>query len=327
MKAKKRLESFIDSESGKKALNNVGITREDALEQGNIKNLRENITAIKDANLAVPTQAEKLKQAAAETPVVETKSEIASIVLDRIKDSLEGEETERKTVEPTGRDDTGRGTFTLDGQNIRLKSVSGDTVSFESVKSPEALAKEKTAQVVATKTAEKDVSLKELRDTLDDVYFPVADLLPTKDGFARWLNAAQLKYKGLKQEDAVGFASAQLQNLNKRLRVTLVRAAGDVGNINIVEQLAAEQLLYNLDDSTGLRSLKKATLLDLSRAVNDRDESAVKNIIRTWMGTKEFQKFQPGLIAADSELTSRRLGEMSDEELRKIAGKMAGGGQ
>jgi len=156
--------------------------------------------------------------------------------------------------------------------------------------------------------AEMDVKLKELNTTLNDIYFPVADLLPTANGMGRWVNALRLKGKSLAPKDVEGTAAAALDNLNKRLRVTLVRAAGDVGNINIMEQLAAEQLLYKLNDTDKLREVKKATLQDLTRAINKRDKSAVRNVISKWMKTEEFKKMQPDLTNLDEEQPQKKKG-------------------
>tara|TARA_Y100000310_G_C20613476_1_gene779286 strand:- start:422 stop:1612 length:1191 start_codon:yes stop_codon:yes gene_type:complete len=153
MKAKKRLESFIDSESGKKALKNVGITREDALEQGNITNLRENITAIKEASLAVPTEQEKLKEAAkttAETTGAEVESAISQSILDQFKDQA-GDVTI-----PTDIDAKGKGVFNIFGKDFTATKVAGDKITLDAITTPEDIAEDvETARLKSAATGEE----------------------------------------------------------------------------------------------------------------------------------------------------------------------------
>ena len=146
----------------------------------------------------------------------------------------------------------------------------------------------KEASVKATKEAEDAIKKEQLKKDLG-VYFEIGELIPTGEGLERFKVGMENFAQSITQKTPVGVASERLKSMNKRLRVTLVRAAGDVGNLNIVEQAAAEQLLYKLDDSTQTRALKKAVLQDLTRAIKDKNTTRVKMLINTWMNTTDFQ--------------------------------------
>lgn len=146
---------------------------------------------------------------------------------------------------------------------------------------------------VRKEVAAINLKKKELGKELSD-YFAVGDSLPTVDGLGRFAQGAELYAGSIFQSDKQGAMAAQLAGLNKRLRVKLVRAAGDVGNLNIVEQDAAEKLLYNFSDSTSLRELKKSFLLDLTKAVDSEDPMKVKVLVNKWMKTSSpTQEQQP----------------------------------
>ncbi len=167
---------------------------------------------------------------------------------------------------------------------------------------------QETAKVRARSTEEQRLKKAQLRQDLD-VYAEIADLIPTGEGAQRFVTGVQNFAQGITQETPTGIAVAELSALNKRLRVSLVRAAGDVGNINIVEQKAAGELLFKLSDSTGLRRLKMAVLRDLTRAINAKDAGAVKTLIQEFMRTDEFKREvfrgDEGRIATDSETGDR----------------------
>jgi hypothetical protein len=151
------------------------------------------------------------------------------------------------------------------------------------------LAEQETVKVEAKGLAESGLKKEQLRKDLD-MYQEIAQLIPTGDGANRFVVGVQNFAKGLHSKTPTGFAVGELSALNKRLRVSLVRAAGDVGNINIVEQKAAGELLFKLSDSTGLRKLKTAVLRDLTQAINSEDASAVKELISQFMQSEEFKK-------------------------------------
>jgi hypothetical protein len=144
------------------------------------------------------------------------------------------------------------------------------------------------AEVTAKAQAEHEQKTKEFSSEIDN-YFAVGDLLPTQEGLDRLGAGLKLFGKSITQSDLVGAAAAELDGLNKRLRVKLVRQAGDVGNLNIVEQKAAEQLLFSLNDSTKLRGLKKAYLEDIKTGIRSGDSSNVKNLIQKWIEEPDFK--------------------------------------
>jgi len=79
--------------------------------------------------------------------------------------------------------------------------------------------------------------------------------------------------------DVKGTAARVHDAVVKRLRVQLVRAAGDVGNINIVEQQAAEKLIPGFYDSASAAMTKRAYLQDIAKAINDNSPSEVKRVL------------------------------------------------
>jgi len=166
--------------------------------------------------------------------------------------------------------------FNLEGEQIE-RDISGEPTT-------KGIMQQKEAGVQATKSAEDKIKKQQLKNDLN-MYFEVADLIPTGEGFERFKVGIENFAQSITQKTPVGVASSRLKSLNKRLRVTLVRAAGDVGNLNIVEQKAAEELLFKLEDSTQERSLKKAILQDLTKAVKEKDSSKTKILISTWLNS------------------------------------------
>lgn len=184
--------------------------------------------------------------------------------------------------------------------DMRIESVTAGGVTMKPVKTEKEKQEElqdvvekQKATTAATKEAERQAKLVQLRSDINNVYFPVANNIPTING--SWIDrkkfAAELWLKGKNEQGTpVGAMVTQLDSLNKRLRVTLVRAAGDVGNLNIVEQKAAEELLFRLDDSTSVRELKKAVLQDLAAGVQTGDSSYVKKLIDKWVKSPEYKE-------------------------------------
>lgn len=115
-----------------------------------------------------------------------------------------------------------------------------------------------------------------------DIFIDVDKSIPRGKGFGRFLEGAKSTFAGVRQAegDIVGTAVATHNALSKRLRVSLVRAAGDVGNINIVEQEAAEKILPGIFDSEEVARTKRTLLKQLSKAVEDRDANAMKAIFK-----------------------------------------------
>ena len=139
-------------------------------------------------------------------------------------------------------------------------------------------------------SAKKGEARAELRDILENQYYPVSDLIPTSGGPMRYLTGSTSTLKGKLGMGMSGAAVQQLEGLNNRLRIALVRAAGDVGNIALPEQIAQQKLLFSVYDTPQLRELKKATLSDLSEAYKSNNSSRVKAIIRKWVNNEQFKK-------------------------------------
>jgi hypothetical protein len=143
------------------------------------------------------------------------------------------------------------------------------------------------------KLNERNLNRQELSKELND-FFLVDDQLPrTDEGFVgRTMQGIQSTAAGMDQSTAQGFAIATHDALKKRLRVRLVRAAGDVGNINIVEQSAAEQIIPGKWDAAGTAKLKRAFLKKASEALTTKEgpelESEIKNILNDFAKTKAF---------------------------------------
>lgn len=155
-------------------------------------------------------------------------------------------------------------------------------------------------------TTEKKVQANKLAKDLEN-YFAIGDLLPTEEGIARYRKGFELFGKRIGQSDIIGAAAADLDALNKRLRVRIVKYNGDVGNINIVEQKAAEKVLYFLNDSTKLRALKKAYLIDLTAATMSGDGGAVRQLIDKFVNEPEFQVKYPDIYKTYQEQHGKKL--------------------
>jgi hypothetical protein len=121
-------------------------------------------------------------------------------------------------------------------------------------------------------------------------FFAVDDVLQEArgKGLGRITAGGKMTWEGFKQDTPLGKAVAVHDAARKRLRVQLVRAAGDVGNINIVEQKAAEMLIPTQWDDAGTAELKRSYLTQIGKAINDNDGNAVKTVLGSFMGTPVF---------------------------------------
>lgn len=145
------------------------------------------------------------------------------------------------------------------------------------------------AQVRGRKTEEDRQKKLQLNQDLE-AYFALGEALPTGEGFiGRNIQGASNKLQSLQQKTSTGVASGRLRALNKRLRVTFSKAAGEVGSLTADEQKSAELLLWADNDSTKNRQLKTATMKDLSRAINSGEASEVKRLIGEWMQSETFK--------------------------------------
>lgn len=167
------------------------------------------------------------------------------------------------------------------------------TKEIPSKASQEAVAE--SAKVEARKTAEKNVARNELRNELDD-FFLLDDQVPRSEGgvIERTIQGISNVASSMQQNTATGFALATHDAARKRLRVKLVRAAGDVGNINIVEQQAAEQIIPTQWDSKGTAELKRAFLKEASTKIESIEdgpklESEIKKILNKFAESEAFR--------------------------------------
>jgi hypothetical protein len=109
------------------------------------------------------------------------------------------------------------------------------------------------------------------------------------EGTERFGAGMKMFIEGIKQDSTLGRATAMHDAARKKLRVQLVRSAGDVGNLNIAEQAAAELLVPGKFDDYGTAELKRAYLQDVGRAVDEEDAGKVKELISKWMQEDSFK--------------------------------------
>ena len=182
---------------------------------------------------------------------------------------------------------TGGGSITPDrsaasamGNVLRPTSMRAGGITF--ARNPAEVQREKDigTQDVKRKTYSKDL---ESFMVLDDIVHESRG-----DGSKRFVSGAKMAYEGFMQDTTLGKAYAAHDAAKKRLRVQLVRAAGDVGNINIVEQKAAEMLIPNGIDSKDTASIKRAYLQQIGKAINNNDENLVKEAINGFMDTPAY---------------------------------------
>lgn len=156
-------------------------------------------------------------------------------------------------------------------------------MEYETIENPEY----KQWQKKEDKVMEFDVKKEQLKKDLES-FFAVDDLIDrAKGGFLETRGAGLTsQYRAIAQPvtkegkpDIKGTAARVHDAAVKRLRVQLVRAAGDVGNINIVEQEAAEKLIPSFYDSESAAELKRAYLTEISSAINSDNPNAVKAVL------------------------------------------------
>ena len=154
------------------------------------------------------------------------------------------------------------------------------------------IGKAKRTEKAGKKSAaeEKDIKSKEdLKSSLDS-FFALDDVIHKErgEGFGRFSAGAGIKVKQLAQGETVGRAAETHARARKQLRVKLVRAAGDVGNLNIVEQEAAEQIIPGFWDDKGTADLKRAYLQQLTKAVGSGNENEVKKVVKSFMNNDKI---------------------------------------
>lgn len=158
----------------------------------------------------------------------------------------------------------------------------GEPIKF---KSKQTLQDEIKAKKIAETNFKRQVFANDLESFLE-----VDNQLKRGTGFhGRIVAGLKSKVAALDQSTAEGFAVATHQSARKRLRVQLVRAAGDVGNINIVEQQAAEEMIPREFDAQGTADIKRAFLKQLGKAVDDNSENEVKKVLKRFMETDIYK--------------------------------------
>lgn len=185
-------------------------------------------------------------------------------------------------------------------------------MEYETIENPEYKQYEKKQE----KVMEFDVKKEQLKKDLES-FFAVDDLIDrAKGGFIATRGAGLTsQYRAIAQPvteegkpDIKGTAARVHDAAVKRLRVQLVRAAGDVGNINIVEQTAAEKLIPGFYDSQSAAQLKRAYLIEISKAINNKDGNTVKAILdKAGIGYIEIGK--TSLIQPTQPITNNQVGQ------------------
>ena len=137
---------------------------------------------------------------------------------------------------------------------------------------------EESAMVKAKKQAELEQKRDDLGNDLQN-FLQVDFSIPRGKGAERFGEGVTTKIEGLTRETPRGRAAGMHDAASKRLRVQLVRAAGDVGNINIVEQEAAEKIIPSIWDDEETADIKRAYLLDILEGVETRNKNRVRKAL------------------------------------------------
>lgn len=190
----------------------------------------------------------------------------------------------QRIIDTTGTDESGN-IVGVDRNDYRLKATFGPSgPSFEREMTPQAQLRQKTTEAKEIKkaqmTEELNVKRQQYKKDLDN-FLAIDDILQEArgEGIRRFGAGFKMSLKGVSQKGKLGQAVGAYDAVSKRLRVQLVRAAGDVGNINIVEQEAAEKLIPAKSDSKQTASIKRAYLTEISKAIDSQDPSLVKAVL------------------------------------------------
>ena len=173
----------------------------------------------------------------------------------------------------------------------RLKgaNIGGFNIEFPQTEAERQAELKQEGEKIKTKgIATLDVKKEQLKKDLESFLAVDSKIDRAKGGFlatrgaglrSQWRAIAQPIDPETGKPDIKGTAARAHDAARKRLRVQLVRAAGDVGNINIVEQEAAEQLIPAFYDSVDTARLKNAYLQQVTQAIDNNDANAVKAIL------------------------------------------------
>lgn len=121
-------------------------------------------------------------------------------------------------------------------------------------------------------------------------FLAIDEMIPRGEGFHRFNEGMKSYLEAIGQDTARGKATAVHDAAAKRLRVQLVRAAGDVGNINVVEQQAAEQLIPSIWDSEDVAKTKRAYLRQVGEGIDSNNGDMVVDAINQFMKTKGYDQ-------------------------------------
>jgi hypothetical protein len=196
----------------------------------------------------------------------------------------------------------------------------------EAIQSPEQKLKIKEEEAAATAKGggigKQEIATQELNSALN-AYFVVGENLPTGEGLERFTVGIDNIIQSVEQKTPAGIATARIDALNKWLRVKLVRKAGDVGNLNIVEQLAAEQMLFSKFDSTQMRGLKKELLTIVAEGVNKKNPDQVREAINKWMSSSSYEKVIPSFNSEEEVIKAAKDGKLPKGTEITIRGESA----
>lgn len=178
---------------------------------------------------------------------------------------------------------------------------------------------EKRRLVRATKEEEQNIKREVLSKDVE-TFLAVDRAIPRGEGLARFGEGIKSFGASVAQQGQRGIAAATHNALRKRLRVQLVRAAGDVGNLNIIEQKAAELILPTVFDSQGVTDLKRTILKELTEAVDSRDSNRVQELINRFMSSGDYRGPQNPRGSGGPLDTGKTEG---DDELNDIEARLA----
>ena len=209
------------------------------------------------------------------------------------------------------------------------------TVKGVTISNPTVIAELERIKTKARKEGESEFARESLRDDLES-FFAIDEAIRRSEGgfFDRMVRRGELFISGLRQDTAEGQFVAAYDGAVKRLRPKLARAAGDVGNLSVVEQVAAGAIVPGLSDAQGVAEIKRAFLREISSAIRNKDSNLVKDIVDRFRQSEAAPK-DVRIEATPRTRTLERLEantpntanieNLSDEELDRLELELGGG--